>query len=331
MSSADAGRAAPRGHTLVEATIVVFLVATVSIVLHGAVTATSDADQFLSAMQRAAERCDKVGYEVSSLVNTSRKFFQSDDVGKGYLAGMQLPLGIAPGARLPVIVEDESLDDDEVGEPTTGNILLFVREANPAPAVADPLLGKVRHIDTYRFVCIYPHQTTSTLVPEQPPALDLVVWRSVVFPSWQQITEIQDATQRKNVLKDLHKRFGYRHAWNPDGALGASFYAFQADGNIDGSPLGNFTVKEDPSVSEQGRLVYARTQLARTDEDAHSTRAVLSQDDAEIWSPNGFEVKVTGASRSRQVWIHLVLEVPEVGSHRTATLASTLIANCQDL
>jgi hypothetical protein len=331
MWNARPRRVTSRGHTLVEASIVVFLVATVSIVLHGAVTATSSADSFLGAMRSAAERSDKIGYEVSSLVNTSRKLFQGDDVGKAYLAALQLPLAVAPTARLPVIAEDEVLDDDTVGTPMTGNILLFVREADPAPAVANPLLGIVRHIDTYRFVCIYPHQTANQLVPERPDALDLVIWRSVVFPSWQQVTEIQDATQRKNVLKDLHKRFGYRQAWNPDGASNASFYTFQADGNIDGSPTATFQIKEDPAVSEQGRLVYARTQLARTEASGFAARAVLSQDDPSVWMPNGFEVKVTGASRSRQAWIHLVLEVPEPGGHRTAVLASTLIANCQDL
>ncbi len=56
--------------------------------------------------------------------------------------------------------------------------------------MADPATGAVRYIDAYRFVCVYPSITTLVVVPEDGPALDLVVWRSVTYPSLPQLMAI---------------------------------------------------------------------------------------------------------------------------------------------
>jgi hypothetical protein len=321
-----------RGHTLVEASIVTVLVALASTVIYGAVSSTEQADKYIQALTTATERGQRTALEIASLVGESRKLFQDDDLGRAYLEALAVQdLPIASGARLPSVEEDYDLDTDEALEPKTGNCLLFVKEIDPSPAVADPLTGKVRHIDTYRFVCVYPHLTTQTLVPGKPRAKDLIVWRSKAFPSFVQIGEIQNTTERANVVKDLYVRHGFRHAWNADGGVTTSFYRLQNDGKMDAAALATMVIPEDRSLSDRSRLAYARAQLARTSTGSFAERRVLTTDDPNSWAPDGFEVKVTGSVRSRKVWFHLVVEVPCAGGQQSAVYPATMITLCQDL
>ena len=313
--------------------IVLLVIVTIAVILNGTIAATQQADRHLSAMRTAAQRGQKVALEVSGLASTSRKLFSGDDVGQGYLGALALgTLTRDNTARLPVVAEDAVMDDDDADLPLTGNILLFIRESDPAPCVADALNGKIRSIDTFRLICVYPHMTTQSLAANRGAARDLVIWRSVAYPSWSQINDIADATQKKNVLKDLYVRFGYRQAWDPEAAVTAAFYRFDATGTLNGTPEAAFSIPEDRTVSDRGRLVYARAELATTADDEFSTRRVLSDDStATAWKPNGFEVKVTGTLHTRKLWIHLVVEVAEQGGARTAVLPATVIATCQDM
>jgi len=319
------------GYTLFEMVIVVLVITMISVVLNGTIAATQDADNFLSAMRSSAQRGQRIALEVSTLVGSSRKLFTGDEVGEDYLAALDLDdLPVALGARLPVAEEDAVLDEDAEDAPMTGNVLLFAREADAATCVANATSGTLRQIDTMRFVCIYPHVTSQTIAAHSGPARDLVIWRSVLYPSWTQIQEIPDATQRKSVLKDLYVRYGCREAWNPDAGVDAAFYRIDKDGNLALTPVPGMTIPEDENVSDRGRLVYARSQLAPTDENSFAKQGVLTADD-ETWQPEGFEVKVTGLDHTRKLWIHLVTESPQAGGARRAVMPFTVIATCQDM
>ena len=207
-----------------------------------------------------------------------------------------------------------------------------MREADAAPAVADPATGKLRYVDTYRFVCIYPHDTNRMVVTTVPRnnARDLVIWRSEPFPSYDQIMDISDATEQQNVIQDLFNRFGYEYAWDPNEAVDDAFYAMDGLGSMAGTPTPSLTIEEDVNVSDRGRLVYANVQLAGTDNTNHHRRAVLSVEDPATWAPNGFETKIVGPSGSRKVWINLVVET-QATRGQLAVQACTVIASTKDL
>ncbi|MCP5110460.1 MAG: hypothetical protein GY953_06455, partial [bacterium] len=171
-------------------------------------------------------------------MGSSRKLFGSDTVGDGYLQALDLSRDPpAAAARLPVFDEVNGLGPDISGDPRTGNMLLFVRESDAAPAVADPSTGKIRYIDTYRFVAVYPRLSTRFIVQDAPRELakDLVLWRSLAFPSHSQIMAVTDATERANVVRDLYDRFEYGMAWDPNGSVDSAFYAMDTLGNVAGA------------------------------------------------------------------------------------------------
>lgn len=294
-------------------------------------SSTQEAEKYLAAVRTATERGQKIAYDVREIVSSSRKLFGNDATGNAYLAKLDLTRDPkAPAVRLPTFDEVNPLGPDAAGAPKTGNCLLFVREADAAPCVADPVTKKTRFIDTYRFVAVYPHVSNRRVVNGQGLAWDLVIWRSVPFPSKTQIAAITSATEKANVVKDLYKRFGYGYAWDPNATATTSFFGLDSLGNMAGSATAGLTIAEDANLSERGRLVYADVQLAATTTQSKARAPVFTVEPTTTWSPHGFEVKVVGASGSRKVWIHIVVEV-QAGAGRVAVMDSTMIASTKDL
>ena len=319
------------GYTFLEMIITLVIVSLMSLVVERVLSSTHDAERYLAAVRTATERGQKIAYDVTEIVSASRKLYGRDATGLGYLAKLDLTRDpLAPGVRLPLFDEVNPMGPDAVGDPRTGNAILFVREADAAPCVANPATAKIRYIDTYRFVFVYPHVTARTVVNGQGPAWDLVIWRSVPFPSRAQILAITNATEKQNVIKDLYTRYGYDVCWDPNGPVNTTFYGLDVAGNMAATPSAAYTIEEDLDVSERGRLVYADVQLALTDLTSKARTPVFSKDNPATWSPHGFEVKVAGASGSRKVWIHIVVEA-QANQNRTAVMESTMIASTRDL
>jgi hypothetical protein len=323
--------AAAGGYTFLEMAITMVIVALMSLVVERVLSSTHEAERYLAAVRVATERGQKIAYDVTEIVSASRKLYGRDATGLGYQAKLDLTRDpIAPGVRLPMFDEVNPMGPDTAGDPRTGNAILFVREADAAPCVANPATAKIRYIDTYRFVFVYPHRTARTVVNGQGAAWDLVIWRSVPFPSRAQIQAITNATEKQNVIKDLYTRYGYDVCWDPNGPADTTFYALDIAGNMAATPTANHTIEEDIDVSERGRLVYADVQLAATDPASKSRSAVFSLDNPATWSPHGLEVKIVGASGSRKVWIHIVVEA-QASQGRVAVMESTMIASTRDL
>ncbi|MDA1194659.1 MAG: hypothetical protein O2894_05695 [Planctomycetota bacterium] len=326
--------ASEAGFSLLEVSVSLFLVVIMALVVERTLESTRKAEVYLSAVRKATERGHQLTYEIRELVTASRRLFSNDDEGRGYLAALDISDNpVMPGARMPVVDPLGRLGPDADGTPLTGNLLLFVGETDATAAIADPDGPVIRSIDTYRFVCCYPRRAGRKVVVNDinsPTAVDMVVWQSEEFPDYKQIMAIADPTERSNVVIDLVDRFGVTMAWDPAGAVDDSFYALDASGNIAVAPEADPLIKEDPDVSQGGRLVYANVQLAATDNADAKRKALFSTDDPSHWTPNGFEVKIVGASGSRKVWMHLVVEVQADGG-RVAVQPCTIIASVKDL
>jgi len=298
-----------RGFTFIEMIVVVAVVGLMALVVQSTVSGLTATERSLRAMRNTVERGQRGLSAVRDSVSTSRKLFQKDTVGNGYLNKLALgSLPLLAGSRLPVFDESNPLGPDVAGTPMTGNVLLFVREADPLPCIADPTTKLVRLIDAYRLVCIYTTQTTRRVVAGGPLSLDLVEWRSVVFPSYSQVTSISDSTQRTRVVKDLFSRFGRDYLWDPTGSVTTSFYGIDGLGTVAASPTAVTTIAQDRNVSNAGRFVYANMDVARTDATSKPRTPLFTADDPAVWTPNGFEVKVVGPSGSRKVWLRLTIE-----------------------
>lgn len=319
------------GYTFVEITLSLAIISLMTFLAERTITSTHEAERLLQATRIVTQRGQLVAYEVFDSVSASRKLYQRNAVGQGYLSALDLSRApLAPLSRLPLIDETRELGPDDVGDPRTGNVLLFVEEGDPIACIADPTTVKVRHIDAYRFVCAYPSETTRTVVPEDGPARDMVVWRSDLFPSLPQLIAIEDVTERAAVVADLANRHGHGHAWDPNADVDNAFFPIDALGTIAGAPALNHTIAEDIVVSNRGRLVYANVQLSRTDSQFYRRRAVFTAAETPAWLPDGFEVKIAGASGSRKVWLRLVVSSP-ASKGQVAFHPSTMIASVRDL
>jgi prepilin-type N-terminal cleavage/methylation domain-containing protein len=326
-------RARQLGFTFLEMCMVMAVLAIIALVVERTITATVTAEHQVDAGRRATERSEKIDYEILSEVDRSRRLFGGDDVGAAYLSALDLTRDpLRPGSRLPVFEEERPLGPDLAGDPRTGNVLLFARESDPADTVVDPAAHKVRYVDLYRFVCAYPRVTDRVLVAKPPlrKAVDLVLWRSRRYANHAQLMAIADPTERARAVSDLVTRFGCDVAWDPSAGADTAFYDMDASGTLSSTPIPSPTIAEDEDVSDRGRLVYADCQLAPTNASDPVRKALLSVDDPATWQPDGFEVKLVGASGARKVWLHLVVESP--GGERTlGVYASTVTASAKDL
>jgi hypothetical protein len=329
---AHRSRHGERGLTLLEAVITLGLLGLLAITIERTLFTAHDASVTLDAMRRVQQRADEVAYEVHAHVSAARRLFFRGTVGNQYLLALDLDrFPPAPGARLPLPDEDDPLGPDQEGVPRTSNVLLFVRESDPFVCPADAS-GKIRYIDVYRFVAVYPHEASPTHIvqADAQDARDLVVWMSVGFPSYPQILSVEDEDERRRVVQELVSAYGYEKAWNPDGAFADAFFSLDALGNVSATAEPPEDIDEDLAESPGGRLVYANYQLARTDAASFVRRARLTRDDPETWVPDGFEVKVVGPSGMRQVWMRFTVET-QSATARDVVHGSTLIATIRDL
>ncbi len=308
-------RASERGLTLVEMAIVVALIGTMALIMERTMDQSNKASLQADAVRRLADKGQRAIYRMREIVSESRRMFDRDAVGQAYFDALDLSRdAVLPGARLPITdPTTHTLSIDDPAEPQTGNILLFVRDSDPAPAVANPATGKTILIDTYRFVCIYPSLTNVNVMPGVNPAgvfsRDLVIWRSEIYPSYSQVRAIQDPAEQQSVVQDLYSRYGNDVLWDSARELSNSFFPSDALGNVSATPLADMTIEEDVTVSERGLLVYADIQLADSDlPNDFNRRPVFTSDDPTMWTPSGIEFKVVGPSGSRRVWMRIVLE-----------------------
>jgi hypothetical protein len=331
MSSADLRRR-QAGISALEAVVSVAMFSLMALVVERTLATTHDAERYLGAVRRATQRGQQIASAVHASVRSSRKLFGGDAVGVGYFDANDLArFPPAPGVRLPLIDETGAIGPDEPGDPRTGNALLYVRDTDPVAVVADPASGRLRYVDVYRFVCVYPHQSGRRVVSgDSQRALDLVVWRSVSFPSRADLLAIEDVVERTRIAAELRSRHGFTHVWDAGAPAASAFYALDVVGTVAALPTPGFVVPEDPAASDGGRLVYANAQLARTNAASAVRRPVFTAEDPATWAPNGFEVKITGASGSRKVWMHLVVETQSTRG-RVAAHESTVIASTRDL
>jgi prepilin-type N-terminal cleavage/methylation domain-containing protein len=339
MSTAD--RAAPgprraraqRGFTVLEMMVVVGIVAATTLIVERTVSAVHDTERTMRAIRNTTERGHQAAYRLRDMVNTSRKLFQNDAVGNAYLGALALgSRPLAPGSRLPTFDETRPLGPDEAGDPRVGNVLLFIREADPVPCVADPTTKKIRLIDCYRFVCVYLSPSARTLVTGGPVANDLVEWRSWAYPNYGQVMAITNSTERTRVARDLYQTYNFDELWDPNKPYATAFYDMNGSGTIAGTGAVPKTgrIDEDTLVSKGGQFVYANVGVARTDTSSRPRTPAFSVEDPGTWAPNGFEVKICGTSGARKVWMRLTIE-QQAFRGRVPAQETVVVANTRDL
>lgn len=331
-SPASARRRTCGGYSYLESILVLTMTALIAWVVERTMVTTSNANAQLEAVRACTDRGQRLAYELRDMVSSSRLLYGRDARGLAYLAACDRSRAFpAPEARLPLIDGTGLLVPDATGETKTGNVLLFVREADAAEVVVQISPRKTRLIDVYRMVCVYPTVTPNHVVKRRPLefAWDLAIWRSQPYPSHAQIMDISNATERSNAIKDLVNQLGLDVAWDVDADADEAFFAMDSLGTIAGSPMTDHELPEDLNVSSAGYFVPRNLQLAPTWANDYQRKAWMS-DPAASWTPHGLELKMVGPSGSRKIWMRLTVEAPAVGPS-TAVHASQIVASSHDL
>jgi hypothetical protein len=291
------------------------------------VSSLTDTERLMRAIH-TADRGQQV-VRLRDVVSSSRKIFGNDTVGAylGKIGFGALPL--LTGSRLPKIDELNPLGPDTAGDPRTGNVLLFVRQADPVPAKAVAASKKMRLIDTYRIVCVYLSQSTKTVVAGGPPALDLVEWRSDAFPSYAQIQAMTVSAEKKSAVADLYNRFGFDYLWDFTQPVASAFYAIDGIGNIASTPTAVTSIPEDLNVSKRGRFVAATWRWPGPTPQLPAGLRV-HRGRARDLEPHGFECKICGTSGSRKVWMRLTVE-QQASKGRVPAQQTTVVATARDV
>jgi hypothetical protein len=187
-------------------------------------------------------------------------------------------------------------------------------------------------IDTHRFVCVYLSPSGRSLVTGAPSSNDLVEWRSWAYPSYGQVASIVDATERENVVRDLHDVYHFDELWDSGAPYGSAFYAIDGTGRISSTPSApaNGLIDEDPLLSKGGRFAAANIGVAESVTGSRPRAPAFSAEPLATWAPDGFEVKVCGASGARKVWIRLTLEKQAFRGNVPAQDV-VVVANTRDL
>ena len=336
MSTGDAARLRrlrrlQAGFSILEALIVTFIIATITLVIERTVSGLIETERTMRAIRNTADRGQQASYRLRDVVSSSRNIFGNDTLGTGYLGKIGFgALPLLPGSRLPKIDELKPLGPDTVGDPRTGNVLLFARQADPLPAKAAVATKKMRLVDTYRLVCVYLSQSAKTVVAGGLPALDLVEWRSDAFPSYTQVQAITSGTERTSVVADLYNRFGIDYLWDMSQPVTNAFYAIDGTGNIAATATVVTSIPEDLNVSRRGRFVAGNMAVARTDATSYPRASVFTADAPATWTPHGFECKICGVSGSRKVWMRLTVE-QQASKGRVPAQQTTVVATARDL
>lgn len=321
-----------RGFTLLELMLTLSMLSVLAFVVQNTLSATQEADLYITASRKAERRAHKIAFTIREAVAGARRLFQRDATGLGYLEALDVA-GLTPAknVRLPLFDEERPLGPDVPGAPMTGNVLLFVQESDPVVCTVDAASNVIRYMDVYYFVCCYPQQTTRSIITDDPlDALDLTIWYSRGYPSLSQIMAIKDMDQRASVVRSLYETYGFEFAWDPIEDVDVAFRDLAPSGSVAPGPTLDHVIERDPVITDRGCLCHLNLQLARTSETSRVRQAVFTAPEAPAWSPDGFEVKIVGASGHRKVWFRLVVEA-QSGRGRAAAISATLIASVKDL
>ncbi len=285
--------------------------------------------------------------KISSNLTQSKRIFQNNANDLAFLrngAAYKIDLGGVPGAdlvgsTLPVIESEKY--PTTVPPASAGNCLFFASlSSSPEMEVMDGTLptpvALTLRVDAYRFHFYYVGEGQMGKIGNQINRM-LYEWESADYVDWAQISAIQDATIKTNVLKAL-AGLGRVYAWDPSQTnANAAFYKYDDQGVV--TAQGSHTILRNsggPMVKVVGSAkgpgyaygVSPNTTLTQGGANDYFTKHPVpkfaSRNALAPQFPSGFEALVSGYPAARQVFLRLVLAADTGYKHDIACEQSQL-------
>jgi prepilin-type N-terminal cleavage/methylation domain-containing protein len=318
-------RRSERGFSLIEITVTLAIVSVIMIVTYQLIEQTMTATMFTESHNDLAVMSQKAVNAIQTEVLQARLVLENDATGNQYRSALSFPTApsVWTTSLLPVIDPSTStFTTDAATERFTGNTLLLVRQLPPLSILYDHDDKKGTSdieflADRYAFQYFYLRKDGSQSFAGSGQAADLMRATSEQYVDFFQLSGV--SAEPGNLVKKVIAA-GYKHAWDPGKPLDSAFYplADAKDGDFD-EPVKTPTI---PIVSVRsmlpglfggrisGRIAYSVGFPKPTGPafPIPQPLAVFARTDASLPGyPAGFEVKIIGPSRNRQVLTRLVL------------------------
>jgi prepilin-type N-terminal cleavage/methylation domain-containing protein len=313
-------RRSERGFSLMEITVVLAIVSLIMIVVYTLIEETMQVSMFNESHNDLAIMSQSAVNTLQAEVMQTRVAFEENATGAAYRAALAMPAGVTVWADslLPVFHATGDIAPDAAAQRYTGNSLLLARQLAPLAITYDhdgtSATPEIEFLaDRYRFEYVFLARTGTVSFSGSGMSLDLTMTTSGEYADYFQIASMGSAATGRIVLKLMAA--GLQRAWNPGQPVNNAFYtlAGATDGTFD-APLNAPTIATTSTQTLLRGLLGGRISGRMNYSVAFGTypiptpvRVFAQGITARPGFPSGFEVKVAGPARNRQVMTRLVL------------------------
>lgn len=303
-----------------EMTVTLAIVSVIMIVTYQLIEQTMSATMFNESHNDLAVMSQKAVNTIQTEVLQAKLVYEDDAVGNAYRAALAFPStpSVWTTSVLPIIDSNTTtFTADTSTQRFTGNTLFLVRQLPPLSIMYDH--DNVKNTpdveflaDRYSFQYFYLRKESGQSFGGSGQAVDLMRATSAEYADYFQLSSVT-AQPGKLVQKVIAA--GLAQAWDPGKPLGSAFY--QLSGATDGSFDAALKTPTIPIVSARsllpglfggrisGRMAYS---VGFATFPIPQKLAMFARTNTSLPNyPAGFEVKIIGPSRNRQVLARLVV------------------------
>lgn len=334
-------RQSERGFSLIEITVTLAIVSVIMMITYELIEQTMKATMFNESHNDLALMSQRAVNAIQTDVLQAKLVFEEDAVGKAYRDALTFAKSPSEWTTsvLPVIdPATTTFTPDGATERYTGNALFLVRQLPPLTVLYDhDGLKKTADIeflaDRYTFQYFYLRKDTASSFARSGRSADLMRASSDAYADYFQLVSV---TANPGALVQKLIDGGLKQAWDPGKPLTSAFYQLSSatDGTFGGAlkkptiPIA-LTKTMLPGLFGgriSGRMMYSVGFPTTPAFPIPQPLSVFARTDASLPGyPAGFEVKIIGPSRNRQVLTRLVL-MAHYGSNYEAQQASVATA-----
>ena len=310
-----------RGLSLMELLVTMAIVTATMLVIYTMIEETMQTSLFAESHNDLAVMSQRAINTLQTEIVQTRIAFEENALGASYRAALALPAGttVWSDSFLPVFQSNTgTIAPDAAGQRFAGNSLLLARQLPPLSITWDhdgnAGTPEIEYLaDRYQFEYVYLSRAGVPSFSGSGMTLDLTMSTSREFADYFQLEALSDFATARIVPKLIAA--GLQRAWNPGQPLNAAFY------NLSGATDGTFNAAvNNPAIAItttrtllrgllggriSGRMPYS---VAFGAFPIPTPVRLFAQPIAgEPGFPSGFEVKVAGPARNRQVMTRLVL------------------------
>ena len=315
------------GFSLVEVLVTIIIVVVMLLVCYAMIEETMRTSLFTESHNDLAVMSQRAVNTLQTEIMQTRVAFEEDATGVAYRAALTMPAGITvwPDSFLPIFEPSSgTILPDPADERFTGNSLLLARQLPPLSVMYDhdnnAGTPQVEFLaDRYQFEYVHLVRAPVPSFSGSGMMLDLHLSASAEYADYFQLEALSDVATMRIVPRLIAA--GMQRAWNPGQPVNASFYdlAQATDGRFNPAIVtpGIAIVNSRTLLRGlrggriTGRMPYSVAFVPSSPAQPYPLptpiRTFAQPMTGKPGFPSGFEVKVTGPARKRQVMTRLVL------------------------